>query len=148
VQVSGVDLQLEAVPLPNLTLTAGLLYMHDYEITEGPREGQDLDATADWSGNLGAMMIFPLADSALYLRADYIFMDDHITGASGDEIDDRELLNARIGWRNDNWNVDVWGKNLTDDEYASWNPGMSISGANAYFLAPPRTYANLSLPNW
>jgi iron complex outermembrane recepter protein len=145
IQVSGVDLQMEAVPLPNLTLTAGLLYMHDYEITDGPRDGQDLNFTADWSGNLGAMMVFPLADSALYLRADYIFMDDHITGASAffvpdEQIDDRELVNARIGWRNDNWNVSVWGKNLTDDEYSNWNPGGSISGADVYFLAPPRTY--------
>ena len=57
-----------------------------------------------------------------------------------DQIDDRELLNARIGWRNDNRNVSMWGKNLTDDEYFNWNPGMGISGANGYFLAPPRTY--------
>jgi hypothetical protein len=27
--------------------------------------------------------------------------------------------NAKIGWKNDHWNVSVWGKNLTEDEYAS-----------------------------
>jgi iron complex outermembrane receptor protein len=80
IEVSGVDLQMEAVPLPNLTLTAGLLYMHDYEITDGPRDGQELALTADWSGNIGAMMVFPLAASSLYVRGDYIFMDDHNTG--------------------------------------------------------------------
>jgi iron complex outermembrane receptor protein len=145
IEVSGVDLQMEAVPLPNLTLTAGLLYMHDYEITDGPRDGQELALTADWSGNIGAMMVFPLAASSLYVRGDYIFMDDHNTGLTNEpvpdfQIDDRELLNARIGWRNDYWNVSVWGKNLTDDDYSHWNPGPGISGANPYFLAPPRTY--------
>jgi iron complex outermembrane receptor protein len=145
IEVSGVDLQMEAVPLPNLTLTAGLLYMHDYEITDGPRDGQELALTADWSGNIGAMMVFPLAASSLYVRGDYIFMDDHNTGLTNEpvpdfQIDDRELLNARIGWRNDYWNVSVWGKNLTDDDYSHWNPGTGISGANPYFLAPPRTY--------
>ena len=36
VETSGLDFQLEAMPLPNLTLSAGLLYMHKYEITDGP----------------------------------------------------------------------------------------------------------------
>ena len=100
IEVSGLDLQMEAVPMSNLTLTAGLLYMHDYEITDGPRDGQELGLTADWSGNIGAMMVFPLATSSLYMRADYIFMDDHNTGLTSVpvpdfQIDDRELLNAR-----------------------------------------------------
>ncbi|WP_438952580.1 TonB-dependent receptor, partial [Porticoccus sp.] len=147
VGVSGLDIQLDAVPLPNLTLTAGLLYMHNYEITAGPREGQALPFTAGYSGNLGATLVFPLADGGIYLRADYIFMDDHVTnGASADQLedkdfDDRELLNAKIGWRNDNWNLSLWGKNLTDDEYAAQTLITQLfSGQDSYYLAPPRTY--------
>ena len=88
----------------------------------------------------GALNIFAKVTSAVIagcaLRADYIFMDDHITGASAfvvpeEQIDDRELLNAKMGWRNDNWNISLWGKNLSDDEYSNWNPGMGISGTNA-----------------
>ena len=138
---------MDAVPLPNLTVTAGLLYMHDYEITAGPNKGDELPFTAEFSGNLGATLVFPLADGGLFIRADYIFMDDHATSASpvedlGDkDYDDRELLNARIGWRNDNWNVSLWGKNLTDDEYAGLTAITNLaSGTDAYFLAPPRTY--------
>ena len=147
VEVSGVDMQVEAVPLPNLTLTAGLLYMFDYEITDGPRDGQDLPFTGDYSGNLGATVVFPLADGGLYMRADYIFMDDHATSGTSEvnlvdkDFDDRELLNARIGWKNDHWNVSVWGKNLTDDEYAVQTVNRQLfTGMDAYFLAPPRTY--------
>jgi iron complex outermembrane receptor protein len=147
VEVSGLDMQLEAAPLPNLTISAGLLYMHDYEVTAGPREGQEQPFTAEFSGNLGATLVFPLADGGLYIRGDYIFMDDHITNGSSEDqledkdVDDRELLNAKIGWRNDNWNISVWGKNLTDDEYAVQTVVTQLfSGQDSYFLAPPRTY--------
>ena len=147
VEVSGVDIQLEALPLPNLTLTAGLLYMHKYEFTAGDREGQDLPFTADFSGNLGATLVFPLAYGGIYIRGDYIFMDDHATSsANADEIedkdfDDRTLVNAKIGWRNDHWNLSIWGKNLTEDEYAALtSKTQTFSGRDAYFLTPPRTY--------
>ena len=59
VEVSGLDFQLEALPLPNLTLSAGLLYMHKYEITDGPEDGAELPFTADYSGNLAATLVFP-----------------------------------------------------------------------------------------
>ena len=50
-------------------------------------------------------------------------------------------MNAKIGWKNDNWNVSVWGKNLTDDHYADQTlDTQAFNGMNAYFLAPPRTY--------
>ncbi|MEM6581499.1 MAG: TonB-dependent receptor [Pseudomonadota bacterium] len=147
VEVSGLDLQIEAVPLPNLTINAGLLYMHKYEVTAGTLEGQELPYTADYSGNLGATLMFPIADGGVYLRADYIYMDDHKTNSTDEanllpkDIDDRELLNARVGWRNNNWNVSVWGKNLTDDHYAVQTVDPQLfNGMSAYFLAPPRTY--------
>ena len=147
VQTSGVDLQVEAAPLPNLMLRAGLLYMHDYEITDGPDDGLKLPFTADFSGNLGATLMLSFADGGIYLRGDYIFMDDHSTNvASLDNLqardfDDRQLLNLKLGWRNDNWNISVWGKNLTEDKYASQTiVTLPFTGMDAYFLAPPRTY--------
>jgi iron complex outermembrane receptor protein len=147
VEVSGLDLQVDAAPLPNLTLTAGLLYMNKYEITDGPRKGQDLPFTAEYSANLSATLVFPLADGGVYIRADYAYMDDHATNGTDagnlepKDFDDRELLNAKIGWKNDNWNVSVWGKNLTDDHYADQTVDtQAFNGMNAYFLAPPRTY--------
>jgi len=145
VEVSGVDIQVDAVPLPNLTLTAGLLYMNKYEVTDGVNKGRELPWTADYSGNLGATLVFPLADGAIYLRGDYIYMDDHAIRIADSleewDIDDRELLNLKVGWRNDNWNISVWGKNLTDDEYAAQtSASFLLTGAVQYFLAPPRTY--------
>jgi iron complex outermembrane receptor protein len=147
VETSGVDLQLEALPLPNLTLSAGLLYMHKYEITDGPEEGADLPFTADISANLAATLVFPLGDGGIYWRTDYSYMDDHSTNVANaadlrdTDFDDRNLVNTKLGWRNDNWNISVWGKNLTDDEYATQTASpFLISGMDAYFLAAPRTY--------
>ena len=50
-------------------------------------------------------------------------------------------VNARIGWRNDHWDLSAWGKNLTDEEYAGLTAApFPITSMDAYFLAPPRTY--------
>ena len=145
IETSGLDIDLVALPLPNLTLTAGLLYMHKAEVTSGPQNGLDLPFTAEYSGNLSATLVFPLANGGLYIRTDYSYMDDHLTNSSpetdGDDIQNRHLLNARIGWRSDNWNISVWGKNLSDDEYASLTTNTFVfTGMDAFFLAPPRTY--------
>ncbi|MGB1141681.1 MAG: TonB-dependent receptor, partial [Halioglobus sp.] len=147
VEISGLDLQVEALPLPNLTLTAGLLYMHKYDIVDGPNDGDELPFTADYSGNLAATLVFPLADGGIYWRTDYSYMDDHSTNVAASEdlvdgdFDDRNLVNTKLGWRNDNWNVSIWGRNLTDDEYASQTATPNpLWGTEAYFLAAPRTY--------
>jgi len=147
VEISGLDFQVEALPLPNLTLSAGLLYMHKYDITDGPNDGDELPFTADYSGNLAATLVFPLGDGGIYWRTDYSYMDDHSTNVAASEdlvdsdFDDRNLVNTKLGWRNDNWNVSIWGRNLTDDEYASQTVvPVPLWGTEAYFLAPPRTY--------
>jgi iron complex outermembrane receptor protein len=112
--------------------------MNKYEVTDGPNDGDDLEFTADYSGNLAATLMFPLAGGGIYWRTDYSYMDDHDVGETED---DREILNSRLGWRNDNWDIAAWGRNLTDDEYASFTAAtFAFSGMDAYFLAPPRTY--------
>ena len=147
VETSGVDLQVEAAPMPNLVLSAGLLYMHKYEITDGPEKGADLPFTAEFSGTLAATLMFPLGDGGVYWRTDYSYMDDHVTNVASAaqlrdaDYDNRNLVNSKLGWRNDSWNVSIWGKNLTDDKYAMQTAApFLVSGMDAYFLAPPRTF--------
>ncbi len=145
VETAGLDMEVQALPLQNLTLTAGLLYMDKYEITAGPQEGDDLPYTAEYSYTLSATLVLPLFDGGLYMRTDYSYMDDHATSGSADiredQIDDREDLNAKLGWRNENWNISVWGKNLTDEEYAAFTAAtFPVTSTNTYWLIPPRTY--------
>jgi len=146
-EVAGLDFQLDALPLPNLTVSLGLQYLNKYEFTDGPDKGLNLPFAAELSGSLGATLVFPLADGGVYLRGDYSFMGDHWTNTGTaaqlepKDEQDRENFNATLGWRNDNWNISVWGKNLTDEEYAvqTLTP-YPITDMDAYFLAPPRTY--------
>jgi len=147
VETSGVDLQVQAAPMPNLVLSAGLLYMHKYEITDGPEKGANLPFTAEFSGTLAATLVFPLGDGGVYWRTDYSYMDDHVTNVASAaqlrdaDYDNRNLVNSKLGWRNDSWNVSIWGKNLTDDKYAMQTAApFLVSGMDAYFLAPPRTF--------
>ena len=147
VETSGVDFQVEAAPMPNLVLSAGLLYMHKYQITDGPEKGADLPFTAEFSGTVAATLVFPLGDGGIYWRTDYSYMDDHTTNVASatqlrdEDYDNRNLINSKVGWRNDSWNVSVWGKNLSDDKYAMQTVlPFLVSGMEAYFLAPPRTF--------
>lgn len=145
VETSGLDVEFQATPLPNLTVHGGFLYMYDYNITSGPQAGQLLKFTPEVSGNLGATLFFPLADGGIYFRTDYSFMSDHFTNTNDEfrpqDEQDRNLLNARVGFRNNNWHIAVWGKNLTEDEYAQLTAAtLPLTGVDAYFLAPPRTY--------
>ena len=73
-----------------------------------------------------------------YVLCDYIYRGEHDLENGRDE---GKEFNPRIGWRNGNWNLSIWGKNLTDDEYASmiYN-AQKWSGNQAHLLAPPRTY--------
>jgi iron complex outermembrane recepter protein len=146
-EVVGLDFQLDALPLPNLTVTLGLQYLDKYEFTDGPDKGLDLAFAAELSGSLAATLVLPLADGGIYLRGDYSFMGDHLTNTAsasqlGDkDVQDRQNLNMVLGWRNDNWNISLWGKNLTDEEYAVQTLApYPITDMDAYFLAPPRTY--------
>ena len=143
VEVSGLDLQIDAQPLDNLSLSAGLMYMNDFEVVSGPNTGDPLGLISEYTLNLGGTLFFPLSDGGLYLRGDYLYMSDHEPANKDDDIaiQNRELVNARVGWRNDKWNVALWGKNLTDETYAGFTSRLQqFSGSRAFFLQPPRTY--------
>ncbi|MFT6052164.1 MAG: iron complex outermembrane receptor protein, partial [Halioglobus sp.] len=139
VETAGLDVNLQAQPLPNLTLTSGLVYMHKYEITEGPQKGDKLPFTARYNATASATLVFPLADGGVYLRADYSYMGEHLTtdsaNPSGKDYQDRSLVNTKLGWRNDRWDISVWGKNLSDNEYAGRTAATyPITSMDAYFL--------------
>jgi iron complex outermembrane recepter protein len=141
VEVNGIDLNIDALPLPNLTVSAGLLYMNKYDITEGVSEGNELTYNAELSGNFAATYALPVAEGTAYARFDYSFKGNHFTVVGSDYEQDIENINLKMGWRNDNWNFSVWGKNLKDEAYASVaTKPLGFTGSTGYFLAPPRTY--------
>jgi len=142
-EIEGVDLGFTARPLANLMLDGGLQYL-DAKYTEGDLEQFDVVFAPDWSGNVAATLLLPFAGGTAYLRADYSFMGDHYTNPTyqaPDTEQDRELVNARLGWRNEEWDAAIWVKNATDESYSSLSAApLEVTGMRAEFLAAPRTY--------
>ncbi len=142
-EIEGIDLGFTVRPLPNLVLDGGLQYL-DAKYTDGELEQFDVVFAPDWSGNVAATLLLPVAGGMAYLRADYSFMGDHYTNPTyqaPDTEQDRELVNARLGWRNDDWDAAIWVKNATDESYSSLSAApFLLTGMRAEFLAAPRTY--------
>jgi len=142
-EIEGVDLGFTVSPLPNLIVDGGLQYL-DAKYTEGELQQFEVVFAPDWSGNVAATLLLPLAEGMTYLRADYSYMGDHYTNTAyqpPDTEQDRELVNARLGWRNDDWDAAIWVKNATDESYSSLSAApFVLTGMRAEFLAAPRTY--------
>jgi iron complex outermembrane receptor protein len=141
VETSGIDLNIEAVPLPILTLSAGVLYLNKAETTAGPNKGQALTFAPEFSGTVAATFMFPVADGGLFVRTDYSYMGEHITNSQNPIEQSRTTVNTTVGWANEQWRMSIWGKNLTDEAYSGIDAStFAFSGMDASFLTPPRTY--------
>ena len=85
-----------------------------------------------------------LADGTTYLRGDYSFMGDHFNNPTYQDKSleqDKTMVNARLGWRNDHWDAAIWVKNATDEAYSSTSAApLVFAGTEAQFLEAPRTY--------
>jgi outer membrane receptor protein involved in Fe transport len=161
----GVDLDFVwYTPLEQLSLQGGVTYaettIEDFGTAEQyfrtEREDDTLSFAPEWSSSLSATFEQPFSASLLF-RANLgvKYTSEYNTGSNLDprKIQDAmTLLNGRlgIGAQDDKWMVELWGLNLTDEEYyqvafdatlqgSSTSPGVSTSTINA-FLGAPRTY--------
>ncbi|MGD9982523.1 MAG: TonB-dependent receptor, partial [Hyphomonadaceae bacterium] len=73
--------------------------------------------------------------SAYY--TDSFFYDD----ANTLQQDAYTLIDASVGYTapGGDWSVTLWGKNLTEEEYAHWGANLGALGEN-YFIGRPRTW--------
>ena len=142
---SGIDLNFSATPWQFLMLSGGLQYL-DAEYTNGNLSELNFDVpyAPTWSGNVSATFLLPVAEGVSYLRGDYTYMGDHFNNPTYQKASieqDKNLVNARVGWRNDNWDAALWVKNATDEAYATLSAApLAYSGTEAYFLEAPRTW--------
>lgn len=135
----GVDVDATVLLTQNLTLSAKVEYLDaKYKDFTGANcaatsgefinadgecvlDGERMEYAPNWAGSIAADYIYPLDGSEVYIHGDLSFKTEHISDPtrSAASVDTRyEILNARVGWRNDNWDISLWGKNLTDDYYA------------------------------
>ncbi|MEC9374739.1 MAG: TonB-dependent receptor [Pseudomonadota bacterium] len=105
----------ENLPIPCDVVLPGL----GISGTSGNVAGRKVIGTPETTYNVGAEVSFPVAANAWEFvgRLDYAWLDKiFIDEANSGWIPSRETVNLRVGLRNDNWGVDAFCNNLTDDD--------------------------------
>lgn len=158
-QMYGIDGDVEAILFPGFTVSGGLSLVHDrftsfpnalYEIplpTGGSlpvvqsAKGNRLPQTPDATVNLSATYNIQTsngnwsADLFTYYNSGWYGQPDNILHQSS-----YWLVNANVGWQSPSgkYFVSLWGKNLTNQVYATTLAGTDFASGVQY--APPRTY--------
>jgi iron complex outermembrane receptor protein len=148
----GIELELQAIPVEGLTLTAGYGYA-DSKYLSFPGATA---AGADYSGNrmqfapkhsldLSGEYEFPVgALGTMYARVEYQYRSDAFgtpSNALNQLLDPVKLVNGRIGLRTEKgWEIAVWGKNLSNNNYATNITPNPFLASTSHALGPPRTF--------
>ncbi len=94
--------------------------------------GEDLPFAPRWKANAGVQYETQMGSGDFYARTDISWVDDHIPSSSLDERheqSDYAMANVKLGWRNDNWDFSIWGKNITNQDYAVQYAPDNVLGA-------------------
>jgi len=109
-----------------------------------PAEGEDLAFAPRWKASAGLQYEQPLAGGDLYTRVDVAWVDDSIPDTkleARNEQSDYAHANVKLGWRNDSWDLSLWGKNVTNQDWvnqASATGGIGgATGSRQLFLNDP-----------
>lgn len=150
--ISGLETEITWFPTENFRI-AGHLALLDTEVNDLIINGQDVSGSdlrqaPDLSYNFLVNYNLPTENGNWDFRVEFSHVDGQINDYVNQNtvIEEHDLLDARIGWTSPNaeWEIALWGKNLTEDDYISHSyvigPGViGVWGA-------PRTYG-LTL-NW
>jgi len=153
-EISGLELDVSWLPMEGLELRLAYSYI-DAEIKSGTDERWQVRVygDADLSGfeppyiadneySFSASYAGELGDTGLewFARADYSYMDGdrYLQVQNTMELDEKVRLNARVGVQNENWNITLWGRNLTDDDTAT--SGIRYIDPATFFPAVPVSF--------
>ena len=85
--------------------------------------GSDLRQAPETSYNVALNYNLPAANGAWDFNVEFSHVDEQITDYvfPGTVIQEQDLLDARVGWTSssEQWDISLWGKNLTDEAYIS-----------------------------
>ncbi|MEP3890273.1 MAG: TonB-dependent receptor [Hellea sp.] len=102
----------------------------------------ELKNAPDYKANIAAIYTHPIGNGALTFSGDISFEDDSFNLVANSPASAFSniptLLNGRIAFSPDDsfWNVSLWAKNITDEEY--WRAGTGTGVA--VYAAEPATY--------
>ena len=117
----GGELELTAWITNGLSIMAGLGYTNSefdkFEDALGNYEGNTVPFAPDYTFNIGAQYRHPIG---FYVRADWIgYGETYFDKENNYSRDPYQLVNSKIGYETDNFDVYLYAKNLFDEEYDS-----------------------------
>jgi len=151
----GVEFAASLRPTDGLTLALNGAYTDAY-LTEdtdpvvGGMDGDPLPWVPEWSLGLDGEYDWPVMSSATaYIGANLGYVDDRPTGFSNlapdgsiREADSYTIVNLRAGIDFGRWSIELYGRNLGDEEGVNdiVGEGLLPNGAVGLGLIQPRTY--------
>lgn len=158
-RIKGIDLDVTAIPIDNLTLTASLSYTDpkytDYknsihyvpnpngifwDTVEADDSGQQLQATEKFAATTTANYLIRTNIGEFSLTGAVNFRSGiHFDTQDLNAQPEYTLVNGSVGWTDPDgrFDVTVWGKNLTGEEVGDLFPGDTLM---QYCVQAPRTY--------
>ncbi len=156
--VNGAELELLATPSKNLQVEVGIAWLDaefddfislDPDRTEEgilDRAGNALPRAPDFTASIAAEYAVPIGRAGdLTLRGEYFYRDQMFFTPYEDDrvsVEAINITNARLAFASadGHWNAALYGKNLSDEDYAQYIITVQgLIGQIAVF-APPRTY--------
>ena len=117
---TGAELEMSAMPFAGLELKAGVgltrAEYKKYDTEAGDYEGKKIQTTPDYTANLGAVY---RSSTGIFASASYSYYGKHYFDTENTEAQDGYgVVNAKLGYESENYEVYVFGRNLFDEEYA------------------------------
>lgn len=136
----GAELDLQWVPIAGLTINGGVGYLNS-RLKDWKTEGADAfdydnkvtPGSPEWSYTAGGTYRW---ESGFLIGADVVGVSSFYTDTKNDsKVDGRTLVNTRVGYEGENFDIIFWVKNLFDKKYNenewAWGPGSTIAQQGA-----------------
>ncbi|MET0984534.1 MAG: TonB-dependent receptor [Steroidobacteraceae bacterium] len=142
-EIDGVELEVSALPVDQLTLHATVGYV-DVKYDDDNVIAQ---RTPDWNASASAVFEHAAGPGNMAYRVDYSYRDKlavstdrtFVRSSPYGYVPSVNLVNARISYTFDKYEIAAWGKNLADKEY--YTGGINIAGLmQPWIIGDPRTY--------
>jgi len=105
--------------------------------------GRSLPFAPKWAANFFAMAHWQMDAGTSFLRLDWASTQSHMidTQLTPELTDSYDLINLSAGFETENWQLTLWGKNITDQTNAMLAASVPlISDTTQYWLNAPRSF--------
>lgn len=153
-EVSGVELELELrlTGSSSMYFSATQLDTEYRNFTNGlcgnsslatDCSGFPLPFAADLQAHIGGQFTTEFNGGEIYSHIDWGWSDEYFASTNflPDTLqEDYSTVNFNIGWRRDKFDISLWGKNITDEDYQIFAASQPLYGGILRYLNEPRTY--------